>query len=67
MTIMATHFSLVLGAWRLRVRIDLDEPRESELREGDTPAAAPAPTMTAAQPEWRPPPWLRDEDRDRAP
>jgi hypothetical protein len=66
MTIMATHFSLVLGAWRLRVRIDLDEPRESELREGETPAAAPA-TMTAAQPEWRPPPWRRDEDRDRAP
>ncbi len=25
MTIMATHFALVLGAWRLR--IDLDEPR----------------------------------------
>lgn len=28
MTIFATHFALVLGAWRLRVRIDLDEPRE---------------------------------------
>jgi hypothetical protein len=28
MTIMATHFSLVLGAWRLRVRIDIDEPRD---------------------------------------
>jgi len=27
MTIMATHFAIVLGAWRLRVRIDLDEPR----------------------------------------
>ena len=27
MTIVATHFALVLGAWRLRVRIDLDEPR----------------------------------------
>jgi hypothetical protein len=40
MTIFATHFALVLGAWRLRVRIDLDEPRESELRE--QPAAAPA-------------------------
>jgi hypothetical protein len=26
-TIMATHFALVLGAWRLRVRIDIDEPR----------------------------------------
>lgn len=30
MTILATHFSLVLGAWRLRVRIDIDEPRASE-------------------------------------
>jgi hypothetical protein len=38
MTIMATHFAIVLGAWRLRVRIDIDEPRESELR--DEPAAA---------------------------
>jgi hypothetical protein len=28
MTIMATHFAIVLGAWRLRVRIDLDEPRK---------------------------------------
>jgi hypothetical protein len=27
MTILATHFAIVLGAWRLRVRIDLDEPR----------------------------------------
>ncbi len=27
MTIMATHFAIVLGAWRLRIRIDLDEPR----------------------------------------
>ena len=33
MTILATHFAVVLGAWRLRVRIDLDEPRESELDE----------------------------------
>jgi hypothetical protein len=43
MTIMATHFALVLGAWRLRVRIDIDEPRESELAadQGETrgPAA----------------------------
>jgi hypothetical protein len=45
MTIMATHFAVVLGAWRLRVRIDIDEPRESELRE---PSAQPAP---ARQPE----------------
>jgi hypothetical protein len=39
MTIMATH------AWRLRVRIDLDEPRESELKDAPLPqqqAAAPA-------------------------
>ena len=34
MTIVATHFALVLGAWRLRVRIDIDEPRESEM-DGD--------------------------------
>jgi hypothetical protein len=36
MTILATHFSLVLGAWRLRVRIDLDEPREADLDERAT-------------------------------
>jgi hypothetical protein len=29
MTIMATHFALVLGAWRLRIRIDIDEPRST--------------------------------------
>lgn len=28
MTILATHFAIVLGAWRLRVRIDIDEPRD---------------------------------------
>ena len=33
MTILATHFSIVLGAWRLRVRIDIDEPRASEIDE----------------------------------
>ncbi len=33
MTILATHFSLVLGAWRLRVRIDIDEPRDDAARE----------------------------------
>jgi hypothetical protein len=38
MTILATHFSLVLGAWRLRVRIDIDEPRE-ERREREEPAS----------------------------
>jgi hypothetical protein len=37
MTILATHFSLVLGAWRLRVRIDLDEPREADVDESSTP------------------------------
>ncbi len=36
MTILATHFSLVLGAWRLRVRIDLDEPREADVDESAT-------------------------------
>lgn len=34
MTIMATHFALVLGAWRLRVRIDLDEPRGDAVDSG---------------------------------
>ena len=33
MTIFATNFGLVLGAWRLRIRIDLDEPRAEELDE----------------------------------
>ncbi|MBV9438558.1 MAG: hypothetical protein JOZ24_01055 [Candidatus Eremiobacteraeota bacterium] len=40
MTIMATHFALVLGAWRLRVRIDIDEPRESDLRDVQVTAGA---------------------------
>ena len=56
MTIMATHFALVLGAWRLRIRIDIDEPRESELDDrrapphgnGYEPAAAPAPAQRLA-------------------
>ncbi|HEY0614246.1 MAG TPA: hypothetical protein VGC96_06380 [Candidatus Elarobacter sp.] len=48
MTIFATHFALVLGAWRLRVRIDLDEPKEAELRESREPAAPPA--QPVAQP-----------------
>jgi hypothetical protein len=39
MTILATHFGIVLGSWRLRIRIDIDEPREAELR--DEPAPAP--------------------------
>lgn len=43
MTILATHFSLVLGAWRLRVRIDIDEPRDeragAERRDGYTEQA----------------------------
>ena len=39
MTIFASHFALVLGAWRLRIRIDLDEPRASELDEYATVAA----------------------------
>jgi hypothetical protein len=31
MTILATHFTIVLGAWRVRLRLDVDEPREAEL------------------------------------
>jgi len=42
MTIMATHFTIVLGAWRIRLRFDIDEPRESELSEGPAPSAAAA-------------------------
>jgi hypothetical protein len=34
MTIMATHFALVLGAWRLRIRIDIDEPRADVVDSG---------------------------------
>ncbi len=41
MTIMATHFAVVLGAWRLRVRIDIDEPRDDG-RVAPTPAHAAA-------------------------
>jgi hypothetical protein len=37
MTILATHFSLVLGAWRLRVRIDIDEPRAERERREEPP------------------------------
>jgi len=33
MTIMATCLSVTLGAWRVRLRFDIDEPR-------DTPAAS---------------------------
>jgi hypothetical protein len=55
MTIMATHFAIVLGAWRLRVRIDLDEPRESEHAE----AAPEAPSRAArtGNDGWSAPPW----------
>jgi hypothetical protein len=28
MTIMATCLSVTLGAWRVRLRFDIDEPRE---------------------------------------
>ena len=61
MTIMATHFAIVLGAWRLRVRIDIDEPREAELREEAAPALRPAQApQAAAQPgEPRIAPWGR--------
>jgi hypothetical protein len=50
MTIMATHFALVLGAWRLRVRIDIDEPRECELRD-EAPPQASAPATHPAFPQ----------------
>lgn len=40
MTILATHFSLVLGAWRLRVRIDIDEPRHVADACADEPVPA---------------------------
>ncbi|HEX3465459.1 MAG TPA: hypothetical protein VHS78_15530 [Candidatus Elarobacter sp.] len=46
MTIMAAHFGITLGVWRLRLRIDIDEPRESELR--DEPAAQPRVAPNAA-------------------
>jgi hypothetical protein len=50
MTIMATHFAIVLGAWRLRVRIDLDEPREAELREERAAQPDAAPEMHPVPP-----------------
>ncbi|MDB5029210.1 MAG: hypothetical protein JWO66_2899 [Candidatus Eremiobacteraeota bacterium] len=52
MTIMATHLAIVLGAWRLRIRIDIDEPRDAELDETRAvPVAyAPAPSANAAPP-----------------
>ncbi|HWT05947.1 MAG TPA: hypothetical protein VN224_09350 [Xanthomonadales bacterium] len=61
MTIMATHFTVVLGAWRLRIRLDIDEPREDVVEAGhvrdETSAANHAaryrtvPTMSSA-PRW---------------
>jgi hypothetical protein len=52
MTIMATHLAIVLGAWRLRIRIDIDEPRDAELDEARTVPAgcATAPSANAAPP-----------------
>lgn len=58
MTILAAHFGITLGIWRLRVRIDLDEPRESELREqpaAERPAVA-DPAAASAAPYVAPPP-----------
>ncbi|HZX67623.1 MAG TPA: hypothetical protein VFE70_02010 [Candidatus Elarobacter sp.] len=55
MTIMATHFTIVLGAWRIRLRFDIDEPRESELAETCAqthPAAPPTPNETLRVPTW---------------
>jgi|GEM_PF-2435175 len=56
MTILATHFAIVLGAWRLRVRIDLDEPRESQLGDEDD---RPAPRRAALRGNdgWAAMPW----------
>ena len=54
MTILATHVAVVLGAWRLRIRIDIDEPRASELD-----GAAPGPIGRNEAPG----PGLRDEPR----
>lgn len=51
MTIIATHFAIVLGAWRLRVRIDLDEPRESELKDAPLPQQAAAPATHPVFPQ----------------
>jgi hypothetical protein len=60
MTILATHFSLILGAWRLRVRIDLDEPREADIdasaaprRHADESAAIPQRDLPTFAPRGR--------------
>lgn len=42
MTILATHFSVVLGAWRIRLRLDIDEPREDALDDATPTAPIPA-------------------------
>jgi hypothetical protein len=54
MTIMATHFTIVLGVWRIRLRLDIDEPRESELAETHAPPqnAAPPSEPTLRVPTW---------------
>ncbi|HTD33266.1 MAG TPA: hypothetical protein VK665_06380 [Candidatus Elarobacter sp.] len=48
MTIMAAHFGITLGVWRLRLRIDIDEPRESELAEQPQQPRAAAPEAGSA-------------------
>lgn len=53
MTIMAAHFGITLGIWRLRLRIDIDEPREpaAEAKPAATgPVAADAPSAPFAAP-----------------
>jgi hypothetical protein len=57
MTIMATHFTIVLGAWRFRLRFDIDEPCESELAETQ---AQPQPATPAPEPTLRVPTWGRN-------
>jgi hypothetical protein len=62
MTIMATHLAVVLGSWRLRIRIDIDEPREAELRDEAAPAAAAPASRAVPSPSYAEPrvaPWGR--------
>ena len=49
MTILATQFSLTLGAWRLRLRLDIDEPHEDDASAFDMPTekrTPPRPALT---------------------
>ncbi len=48
MTILATHFAIVLGAWRLRIRIDIDEPRAEQLQDDSVPVRREADSRVTA-------------------